>query len=127
MTTNIDFPVKFYVRESFSNGTTITVPTAWVRDHTITGNPLHLYLFLVSRNSEGVVALDDAQKALGLSDEDFKAAYLTLADHGYLLRVVDDPTRAFEYPGVTYFTRVRIAPTDITQAERDASEGQHDE
>lgn len=125
MTTNIDFPVKFYVRES-----SIQDRHQWVDqfqkavlDPAITSNGLRLYLFLVSRDNEGGVALDDAQKGLGLSDEDFKAAYLTLAAQGYLMRVIDNPTKAFEYPGVTYFTQDPFPRTDNEQANLEASEG----
>jgi hypothetical protein len=113
--THDEGPVKFYVRASSSNGTTVTVRNAWLRDRTITGNPLHLYLLLISREREGVVALNDAQEALGLSDGEFNLAYLTLAGNGYLMRVRGNPLNALEGHPVTYFTQDPIVSTDSEQ------------
>lgn len=60
---------------------------AWVRDQRIVGNPLSIYLYLLSHDPGFQITLESARKGLGLGKDAFITARRTLEVAGYLRMV----------------------------------------
>lgn len=65
-----------------------TVRNWWLRDSRITGNPLSLYLFILSHSVAYEITQDSARSALGLGRTAFTSARARLEEAGFL-EVVD--------------------------------------
>lgn len=61
----------------------------WVRDPRIAGNPLSIYLFLLSHEQNHKITQTEAQKALGLGKDAWKSAKDRLLCAGFLAEVRD--------------------------------------
>jgi len=80
---------------------------AWVRDQRIVGNPLSIYLYLMSHDSNFRITLESARKGLGLGKDAFITARRTLEAAGYLRMVkVTHPAGAVDANGHSIGGRV---------------------
>lgn len=66
---------------------TMKVRNWWVRDSRIVGNPLSLYLYLLSVDVQEEITIDGARQALGLGADAFVTATRRLEEAGFLERV----------------------------------------
>ena len=72
----------------------------WVRDKRIVGNPLSIYLYLLSHDQSFRITLESARKGLGLGRDAFITARRTLEAAGYLRTVkVTHPAGAVDANG----------------------------
>jgi hypothetical protein len=106
-----------------------TVRNWWLRDERIVGNPLSLYLYLLSHSVKYEITLERARKALGLGVEAFSSARRRLEDAGFLERVVVRyPKGAVDSTGAKVAGRVRrydihvLDPEQPTKASPDGRE-----
>ena len=91
-------PARLIRATPMSDVGTTRVRKWWLRDPRIVGNPLSLYLYLISHDEKEEITFEQARNALGLGVEAFSTARRRLEDAGFLKRV-DRQLSAFAVDG----------------------------